>query len=37
MKQNKNKKNSKPAWKIWLIKKLLTDYTNKDDVLKNTK
>jgi len=34
MKQNKNKDNSKPAWKIWLIKKLLTDYTNKDDVLK---
>ena len=34
MKQNKNKDNSKPAWKIWLIKKLLTDYTNKDDLLK---
>ena len=34
MKQNKNKKNSKPAWKIRLIKKLLNDYTNKDDVLK---
>ena len=30
----KNKDNSKPTWRIWLIKKLLTNQINKDDILK---
>lgn len=33
MKPN-NQDSSKPTWRMWLIKKLLTDYTNKDDILK---
>ena len=32
MKRNNNI--SKPNWRIWLIKKLLTDQINKDDILK---
>ena len=32
MKRNNN--NPKPTWRIWLIKKLLNNHNNKDDILK---